>query len=111
MLFPEQSKLPATAYSRQTQYYEILNTFAVVFNTIVSPSILPEMAQTPVQLAIGLLCLITLLLKAVQELWRPVALLNAKFQVITGARNVFTRKCFAFTEIITLQNGKKTSNN
>lgn len=53
----------------------------MVFNTIVSPSVLPEMAQTPVQQAIVLLCLITLLLKAVQELWRPVALLNTSFKL------------------------------
>lgn len=81
MLFPEQSKLPHTAYSRQIQYYQILNTFAMVFNTIVSPSVLSEMAQTPVQQAIVLLCLITLLLKAVQEFWRPVALLNTSFKL------------------------------
>jgi len=29
VLFPEQSKLPATAYSKHTQYYQILNTSAV----------------------------------------------------------------------------------
>lgn len=76
MLFPEQSKLAATAYSRKIQ-----NTIAMVFNTIVSLSTLPEMARISVQLATGLLCLITLSLKAVQEFQRPVALLKANFNL------------------------------
>lgn len=87
-------------HSRQIQYYQILNTFAMVFKTTVTLSIHPEMGTTGNSLALFNHYL-------AKSSPRTLEASECKFQVIAGARNVFTWKCFAFTEIITVQNGNK----
>lgn len=75
----------------------------MVFKTTVSLSILPEMGTTGNSLAL----FNYYLAKSSPRTLEASDLTECKFQVTAGARNVFTWKCFAFTEIITLQNGNK----
>lgn len=59
----------------------------MVFNTILSPSILPEMAQTPVKTGNGLALFNYSLAKSSQRTLEACGLTEHKFQVITDARS------------------------
>lgn len=107
MLFPKQSKLPFKTNTILSNTKYLCHGFQHNCESQLSPRDGTDTCATGNSLALFNYSLA----KGSPSILEPCDLTECKFQVIAGARNVFTWKCFAFTEIITLQNGNKTSKN